>query len=528
MRNFLILFCFLSNTTVFSDDTQHPNILLLMADDMRPNLGCLEETNSAHFSSLKMNTPNLDALAAQSLLLENAFVQQAVCSPSRSSLLTGRRPDTTRITDLFSYFRDLGGNFTTIPQFFKEQGYKTIGMGKVFHDGEEATPGDDPLSWTEPYHRAKDNYNTDYPWPWEGTDKSHSWRAITKEDISINGPLQDTLEADFVIKTLREMAPDSLLGVQPFLVAFGLRRPHLPFYFPEEFLDAYPEGTDDDPRNPFAPSDMPSVAWSNWGELRAFADCTEESLGIPDLGKINVTIPIEKVRELRRAYYAAISYVDSEIGRVLEEVTSLGLDENTIIVFLGDHGWQLGEHSEWCKHTNFEVAVRAPLIIKIPGSTNAGIRTNKLVEFVDIFPTLVEAAGFPALDLCEVDSHDTQLCTEGTSMTPLIKNPDFSEWKDAVFFQYPRGGFVDHIPACMGYSIRTSMYRYTEWVQIQVLEGHNYEPSWEEPCWNEFHTELYNLIEDPEENINIVLGDENVDVVHDLSRRLRAGWRNEI
>jgi len=508
------------------NDGSHPNILLLVADDMRPNLGCLEEANSAHFSSLKMHTPHLDTLASESLLLENAFVQQAVCSPSRTSLLTGRRPDTTRVTDLFSYFRDLGGNFTTIPQFFKEHGYRTAGMGKVFHDGDEATPGDDPLSWTEPYHRAQDNYNTDYPWPWQTTDKSHSWRAISEEEINENGPLQDTLEADFVIETMREMAPDSLLGIQPFLIAFGLRRPHLPFYFPEEFINYYPKGTEDDPRNPYAPYDMPGVAWSSWGELRAYQDCTEESLGVSDLGQINVTIPIDKVRDLRRAYYASISYVDSEIGRVIEEVSALGLEENTIIVFFGDHGWQLGEHSEWCKHTNFDVAARAPLIIKVPGATNGGVRTDRLVEFVDIFPTLVEAAGFPTLDVCPDNSNDVELCTEGNSLVPLMEDPTTQEWKSAIFYQYPRGRFVDHIPECMGYSIRTDMYRYTEWVMIEVLEGHDYEPRWEQACRNEFHYELYNLLEDPEENRNVARDESYGLTVVVLSDMLRSGWRN--
>jgi len=508
----------------FAGASTHPNILFLMADDLRPNLGCYAEANAPHFSAPNMVTPSLDSLAESSLILEQAFVQEAVCSPSRTSLLTGRRPDTTRVTDLHSYWRTVGGNYTSIPQFFKEQGYRTAGMGKVFHDGEEATPEDDPLSWTEPYHRAQDDYNTDYPWPWANTDKSRSWRAITREEVAERGPLQDTLQADQAIKTLREFAPEALMGAQPFFLAFGLRRPHLPFYFPEQFLDLYPETMDDEPRNPYV-GDIPEVAWSDWGEMRAYNDCTVEALGIPDLGKMNVTIGVEKTRELRRAYYAAVSFVDNELGRVISEVKDLGLWENTIIVVLGDHGWQLGEHSEWCKHTNYEVAARAPLIIRAPGLTDQGRRSSRLVEFVDIFPTLVEAAGFPGLPLCPESSFSEKLCREGASLHSLLQGKPGG--KDAVFFQYPRGGFVDHIPACMGYSIRTSDYRYTEWVKINKLGGLEYEPNWMESCRHGDFRELYNLVEDPEENRNLAVNPDFDVQIAILSERLHAGWRAE-
>jgi len=508
----------------FARCATNPNILFLMADDLRPNLGCYAQANAPHFSSPNMVTPSLDRLAESSLVLEQAFVQEAVCSPSRTSMLTGRRPDTTRVTDLFSYWRTVGGNYTSIPQFFKEQGYRTAGMGKVFHDGEEATPGDDPLSWTEPYHRAQDDYNTDYPWPWVNTDKSQSWRAVTREEVAERGPLQDTLEADWAIKTLREFAPEAELGIQPFFLAFGLRRPHLPFYFPEQFLELYPETLEDEPRNPYV-GDIPEVAWSDWGEMRAYNDCTVEALGIPDLGKINVTIGLEKTRELRRAYYAAVSFVDSELGRVISEVKELGLWENTIIVVLGDHGWQLGEHAEWCKHTNFEVAARAPLIIRAPGWTDMGRRSAQLVEFVDIFPTLVEAAGFSALPLCPENPYSVQLCREGASLLPLLQGEPGG--KDAVFFQYPRGGFIDHIPACMGYSIRTPGYRYTEWIKIDKLGGLEYRPNWEESCRHGDNRELYDLLVDPEENRNLAAEPDMQLPVEELSARLRAGWRAE-
>ena len=154
-----------------------------------------------------------------------------------------------------------------------------------------------------------------------------------------------------------------------------------------------------------------------------------------------MTLPSQKIKELRRAYYAAVSYADYNIGRLLDKLSDLGLADSTVVVLWGDHGWQLGEHSEWCKHTNFEIAARAPLMVSVPGLTDDGIRSDRLVEMVDIFPTLVEAAGFPPLDLCPADSGDVALCREGDSLMPLIQDSVTRDWKEAVFWQYPRKGW---------------------------------------------------------------------------------------
>merc|ERR1712107_937024 len=162
-----------------------------------------------------------------------------------------------------------------------------------------------------------------------------------------------------------------------------------------------------------------------------------------------------------------MGYIDTEIGRVLDTLDNLGLADSTIVAFWGDHGWQLGEHSEWCKHTNFEVATHAPLMMAVPGKTDSGLRSSQLVEFVDIFPTIVEAAGLPTLTTCPELSNSSHICTEGSSLMPLIEDPESSDWKKAVFWQYPRGGnIVDHLKSVMGYSMRTSEWRYTEWVGI--------------------------------------------------------------
>ena len=480
------------------------NILFLVADDMRPSLGCYSDCHHG-FDSPVMHTPNLDSLSDKSILFERAYVQQALCSPSRTSLLTGRRPDTTRVTDLHHYFRDVGGNFTTIPQYFKEHGYYSVGMGKIFHI-------DDPLSWSEPLHRSPDYWHSN----------KYSWRALTPEQYNKHPP-QDTMETEYAISKLRELAKGFQLTKKPFFLALGLHKPHLPFIFPEDFLSLYPEETIHIPDNSYAPVDMPNKAWSNFGELRYFADTSNDEMGINDLGQIGVTYPDYKVKELRRAYYAAVSYADYTLGQILNELSSLGLEKSTIVSFWSDHGWQLGEHTEWCKHTNFEVATHAPLMLRIPGLTDDGIRTSKLVEFVDLFPTLVEATGMDPLEVCPLNSNDVELCSEGSSLVPLIKDPENKNWKEAIFWQYPRNG---NQARCMGYSIRTDTHHYTEWVHIKAHEdGVSYEPEWGRPCT---HAELYNLKKDPKENRNVYNDPEYEEIILELSLRLRAGWRAEI
>ena len=189
----------------------------------------------------------------------------------------------------------------------------------------------------------------------------------------------------------------------------------------------------------------------------------QKALGIPNLGDINVTIPDWKTKELRRAYYSAISFSDHQLGLLLNKLKEMDLEEDTIVVFWGDHGWHLGDHAEWCKLTLFEIGNRVPFMMRIPGVTDEGMRTSKLVELIDIFPTLVEAAGFNSLDKCPQSSHDIQLCTEGKSLIPLFEDPMNEEWDDVVFWQHPRGGFQDDVvPWQMGYSIRDTNYRYME------------------------------------------------------------------
>lgn len=472
------------------------NVLFIAVDDLRPECGC--------YGVPFMKTPNIDALAERGTLFNRAYCQQAVCSPSRTSLLTGRRPDTTGIYDLRTHFRLTIPDVVTLPQYFKNHGYHTQGLSKIYHGGL-----DDPQSWSVPHwvpHAAA--YGTKEVMNAIQEEKKRlraqgevlSDTAIETDPktgtvLRVKGPtrkamgpaweapdvpdnaLADGMTADKAVEVLREVKD------KPFFLAVGFLRPHLPFVAPKKYFDLYPPEQVKLAPNPFRPKDAPDLAFANWGELRQYK-------GIPKKG----SMPDKEALELRRAYYAAVSYTDAQIGKVVNELEKLGLRDNTVIILWGDHGWQLGEHGEWCKHTNFEVATRSPMIISAPGQKAPGSKTDALAEFVDIYPTLCE--------LCDLPQPKG---LEGRSFAPLMNDPK-KPWKTAAFSQYPRG-------KTMGYSVRTDRYRYTEWI---------------EPEKGAVAQELYDHRTDPQENTNVAGLPENKAVVQELSRKLHAGWKGAL
>jgi iduronate 2-sulfatase len=230
------------------------------------------------------------------------------------------------VYDLVHYFRNVGGNFTTIPQYFKENGYSSIGMGKIFHPG-KASDNDDPISWSEPYFHADDSF-------WGPFGSQHSHMAVNESMQKLH-PLPDQQLAEHAVEVLRQVAPAAKTGGKPFFVAVGFHKPHLPFIYPDEFDQYYPASEIRLPDNEYAPVNMPPIAWSSYGELRDYGDIAKLNAS----GAINSTLPPDVVKELRRAYYGALSFTDSLIGRVLGELETLGLANNTIISFWGDHGW---------------------------------------------------------------------------------------------------------------------------------------------------------------------------------------------
>lgn len=489
--------------TPSSAASKRMNVLFIAVDDLRPP----PLTESSRRSTPLIHTPNIDALARRGTTFTRAYCQQAVCSPSRTSLLTGRRPDTTKIYDLQTHFRLHLPDVITLPQHFKQHGYDTQSLSKIYHPGL-----DDPQSWSVPsWQPGGDEYTnpatlarlqkeqevfqaTRRQGGVPATERDPKTGLIlrtTNQTLGPRGPsweaadvpdakLKDGQTASKAIAALRETKN------KLFFLAVGFRKPHLPFVAPKRYFDLYPPEKIQLAANTSAPQDAPAFATTNFGELRAYSDIPKGKAPISDA----------KARELMRAYYAAASYTDAQIGRVIDELDRLGLRERTVIVLWGDHGWHLGEHGLWCKHTNFDVATRSPLIMSAPQQSHKGRATKALVEFVDIYPTLCELAGLPV-----------PAGLEGVSMTPVMRDPERT-WKRAAFSQYPRAGGV------MGYSMRTDRYRYTEWIR----EG-------KEVGKEVAGVELYDHLRDADENVNVAERAEHKRLVSELSEMLRGGWR---
>ncbi len=324
----------------------------------------------------------------------------------------------------------------------------------MFHPG-PASGDDDPPSWTEPYYHAP-NYHIWHSNP-KRTNGTQSWISVPTP-VHTKLPLPDQQIANEASKILEMYARQE----KPFFLAVGFHKPHLPFVFPSEFIKYYPTETVQLPPNPYAPVKMPEIAWNNYitnAQIGKYDDTKFSNY----TGDINSSMASNTVIDLRRAYYSCVTYVDAMVGQVLYKLDELGLAKNTIITFLGDHGYHLGEHGEWCKRTNFELATRIPMMIHVPGKTDKGMRSDKLVEAVDLYPTIVDAAALPSLPLCpEHRSTGAELCREGESLMPIITNQS-TDWKTAVFSQYPRNSHdshQNHVKDVMGYSIRTRHFRY--------------------------------------------------------------------
>ncbi|MFM1767985.1 MAG: hypothetical protein RJA22_514 [Verrucomicrobiota bacterium] len=474
-----------------------PNILFLAVDDLRPELGC--------YGSPIVQSPNLDRLARSGVVFDRAYCQQAVCSPSRSSLMTGTRPDTTKVWDLKTHFRKALPDVVTLGQHFKNHGYFVQGAGKIYHGNY-----DDKPTWSVPFGTIK---AVKYALPsnaaleGEATARNKAEAAEAKAkgkarqdpDQAPRGPafekadvpddtFQDGKLAVFGVERLREF---SRQPNQPFFLALGFRKPHLPFVAPAKYWDLYDPARIALAPNPFRPKDAPSHAIVPGGELRSYH-------GIPD-----GPIPDPLARQLKHGYYAAISYMDAQVGKVLDELDRLNLRTNTIIVLWGDHGWKLGEHGAWCKHSNVENDVHAPLLLAAPGLKNPGRHSAALVEFVDIYPTLCDLAGLP------LPPH-----LEGLSFKPVLDDPA-RPWKKAAFSQYPRSSGDGPGRDLMGYSMRTDRYRLTRWV-------HQRNPAKVEAV------ELYDHQADPQENMNLAGQAAHADLVQRLTRQWEAGWRGAL
>ncbi len=458
-----------------------PNVLFIAVDDLRPEIGC--------YGAAHMRTPNLDKLAADGVMFERAYCQVAVCNPSRNSVLSGLRPDTTTILANNKYLRPTLPDVVTLPQHFKNNGYTSLSLGKIFHHS-EVEPGDDPQSWSEPswYHGVPYQHwfskeSSDFLKRLKNLPKDQQPRLIRaqpydaadeSDDVYPDG--QTALKA---IETLQRLKTDG----KPFFLGVGFVKPHLPFTCPEKYWDLYPEDTIHLPSNAAPAKDAPAPAFHDLYELRSYG-------GIPPKGDIDQATALKLIR----AYRACVSYMDAQLGRVMAELDRLGLRENTIVVLWGDHGYHLGEQGLFTKMTNFEQCTRVPLIINTPGMKTRGQKSRALVELVDLYPTLADLAGLPVAE-----------SLEGTSFAPLLEKPD-RPWKQAAFSEYLRRGPEGY----KGRSIRTNRWRYTEWRNPKGVDA---------------GVELYDYETDPKETVNLAAKPENVSVVKELSAELKAGWK---
>ncbi|MEO2013986.1 MAG: sulfatase [Fuerstiella sp.] len=456
------------------------NVLFIAIDDLRPALGCYDDDTAI--------TPNIDRLASRGIVFNRAYCQEAVCSPSRLSLLTGRRPDTIRVWDLATHFRAAVPDVVTLPQHFRNHDYHTRSIGKVYHGS--GKPSKDPPSWSvEPQFDFVRDPKVRYALPENLQGKGLKRSAAEAADVPDNTYI-DGIVCNAAVAALAELQT----GQQPFFLAVGFRKPHLPFCAPQKYWDLYDRKKIPLPASNKHPHAAPELAVRSWKELEGYTD-------IPGDGRI----PTSKVRELRHGYYACVSYVDALVGRLLDELSRLKIADNTVIVLWGDHGFHLGEQGLWTKANNYELSTRVPLIVSVPGQTHAGAQTDALVELVDIYPTLADVCGLNA-----------PVGVEGISLKPLMAEPDRS-WKSAVFCQYPRAregsrhrGHGD----IMGYAVRTDGYRYVEWRE-----------------WKSKHVvavELYEHKHDSDEMRNVSGQPEQERTVTELSRILAAGWKSAL
>lgn len=428
---------------------EKPNVLFVMADDLRSELGC--------YGSVA-KTPNLDALARRGRRFESAFCQQAVCNPSRSSLLTGRRPDTLRLWSNGTHFRDNNPDVTTLPQWFRENGYETRCVGKIFHNWHTKEKGD-RRSWSAPEFLHYANHGDDVPEvkgklsPNEALNCGRDYGQVPlceRRDVPDEAYYDGRVAAE-AVRVLADVKD------KPFFLAVGFWKPHAPFNAPKKYWDLY------DPKAlplvaPERPKGAPDVAFHDGREI----------LGVSPKA---ITPTAAQVAEMRHGYFANISYMDAQVGKVLKALDAHKLTERTVVVFVSDHGYHIGEFGLWGKTSCFESDARVPLIVAVPGMKTAGTPTTALTELIDLFPTLNELCGLkPPKGL------------EGTSFVPALGDPTRAG-KGAAFTQHPRPAYFDRtekgVPDSMGVSVRTPTARYTEWrdwTSGKIIAAELYDP----------------------------------------------------
>ena len=530
----IIVFAMAITTSIVAQQKTKPNILFIAVDDLKPILGC--------YGDKLVKTPNIDRLAKMGTVFQRNYCQQAVCGPTRASIMTGKRPDNTGVWDLKTRMRDVNPDILSLPQYLISQGYSTQGIGKIY-DSRCVDKKMDAPSWSVPYYnyfKTEERYypnelgaplNGQYQSPEskelavkftkEARDKGMNEKEIEDyvsksvkpavECIDVpDNAYNDGANAARALEILEKLKSDD----KPFFFAVGFSKPHLPFVSPKKYWDLYKR--EDMPVAPFQEKSKNSidVAYHNAGEIRAYTDIPS-LLSFTDQKDYGLTLPLDKQKELIHGYYAAISFMDAQVGKVLDKLNALGLTENTIIVLWGDHGWHLGDHNLWCKHTNFEQATRTPLIIAAPGIK--ATTSNAPSEFVDVFPTLCDLAGVKIPEKLD-----------GKSLKPLM-NKSAKSVKDFSISQYPRSGTKSETERqgyasskVMGYSLRDERYRFTIWMTNDFRSSQPFNADLI------VGTELYDYDKDPNETVNVVDDESYKSVAKDLKTKMITFFKTQV
>jgi len=530
MKKILLPLMFLFvQTIVFGQNAKKTNVLFIAVDDLKPILGC--------YGNNLVKTPNIDRLAKMGTVFLNNYCQQAVCGPTRASVMTGTRPDVTKVWDLKTKMREANPATLTLPEYFISQGYVTAGVGKIYHPSCADKKFDGP-SWSIPYIVPDESdyanglgapaYKS-YQAPalknlvaegmkYKKNKKGEGREDETESSSSKPGPAtecldlpdaayEDGVSAILAKKEIIELSQKN----KPFFMAVGFHKPHLPFVAPKKYWDMY--NREDMPMAEFQEHSKNEVflAYETSGELRSYTDIPQYTTFSKD--QLRAGLKPEKQKELIHGYYAAVSYVDAQVGILLNTLDSLGTLNNTIIVLWGDHGWHLGDHDLWGKHTNFEQATRAPLIIAAPGYK--GAKTTSMSEHIDIFPTIC--------DLAKVGLPKT---LQGKSLTPIMKNPK-AKVIEYSMSQYPRRiksgeykkleekGFYTSNNV-MGYSLRNEKYRITLWLNNKFTSEEHFTED------RIYAVEMYDYVKDPLEKVNVANEKEYATIAADMKKQIVA------
>jgi iduronate 2-sulfatase len=452
---------FIGGHTVNAQDAEKTNVIMVVIDDLRTELGC--------YGVDAMHSPSIDRFAQKSMLFNHAYAQYPVCNPSRSSFLSGLRPDEVGIISNTVPLRRVQPNLVTLPQLFRENGYFTAGIGKIFHlsvdHADERALFVDPLSWdyffdaldgtTKTGRQGAGRNLTNGKIPWA------TWKAAAGDDAD----QPDGINNLEVLKVLEDNHE------RPFFIGYGIHKPHDPFIAPKKYFEFYPEGRTQLAEEPEGRSKRIKMAIPN---DRIFAEFTDQER-----------------REFKRAYQAGVSFADAQVGKLMDRLDQLELWDSTIVIIMGDHGYHLGEHDWWNKVTVFEDGARAPMLIWVPDALGMGKPTDSLMEFIDLYPTLVDYAGL-------APPHKLS----GASLRPVLEDPNASV-KEAAYTQVTRG------PKVMGRSVRTRRWRYTEWGE------------------GKHGVELYDHSKDSGEYYNLSANPEYAHVVSQMKQLLQGGLSGE-